>query len=172
MRQIDFGFFKKQSSSFGGSSLLGKRKTAHPLSTKKPLHLVLKSESSSLFNPGNRILEKIIRDHAKKYSIAVYALSFNWSHIHLVIKLPTRESYRAFIRTVTAALLKCLAKQKGKSLKGVFDLRPFTRILNWGRDLRNVINYHELNDLEGWGLVSRKKKKHPPPKPSNFKKTG
>ncbi|HEY8272528.1 MAG TPA: transposase [Pseudobdellovibrionaceae bacterium] len=128
MRQIDFGFLQKQSFSFGGSSLLGKRKTARPLSTKKPLHLVLKSQGSSLFNPGNRDLEKLIKDHAKKYSIAVYAFSFNWSHIHLVIKLTTRESYRAFIRTVTAAIVSFLSKQKGRTLKGTFTLRPFTRI--------------------------------------------
>jgi REP element-mobilizing transposase RayT len=163
LRQIDFGFLQKQSLSFGGSSLLGKRKTARPLSTKKPLHLVLKSESSSLFNPGNRALEKLIRDHAKKYSIAVYAFSFNWSHLHLVLKIPTRGSYMAFVRTVTAAIISFLSKQKGRTLKGTFTLRPFTRILNWGRDLRNVINYNELNDLEGWGLLSRNKKTTPTP---------
>jgi REP element-mobilizing transposase RayT len=119
---------------------------------------VLKSTGSSFFNPGNRHLEKILRDHAQRYSIKLYALTLNWSHIHLLIKLPTRGSYLAFIRTVTAAMIKYLSKQKGKSLKGIFDLRPFTRILSWGRDFQNAFDYQKLNELEGWGVICRKKK--------------
>lgn len=157
MRQSDFAFLKKQGLKFGGDLLVGKRKTARPLSTKKPLHLVLKSTGSSFFNPGNRQLERIFREHAKKYCIQLYEISFNWSHVHLILKLPTKGSYKAFIRTVTAALVAYLSKLSGKNLKGIFDLRPFTRILNWGRDLRNTIDYCELNELEGWGLISRKK---------------
>lgn len=158
MRQTGFDFIKDYKRHFGGSLLSGKRKNARPLSTKKPIHLVLKSSGSSFFNPGNRKLEKIIRDHAQKYCIKLYDISFNWSHVHLLLQLPTRSSYLAFIRTVTAAVVSFLTKLKGESYKGIFDLRPFTRVLSWGRDLRNAFAYFEKNDLEGWGLSAKKKK--------------
>ncbi|MGZ3748973.1 MAG: transposase [Pseudobdellovibrionaceae bacterium] len=110
-------------------ALKGKRKNARPLSSTKPLHLVLKSSGSSFFNPGNRKLEDIFREHAKKHSIKIFALSLNWSHVHLLVKLPSRNSYLAFIRTVTAAVVLFISKLRGENKKGLFDLRPFTRIL-------------------------------------------
>ena len=152
MKQIGFGFLKDYKKEFGGSLLVGKRKTARPLSISKPIHLVLKSTGSAFFNPGNSRLEKLIREQVNKYQIKVYDLSLNWSHAHVLIKLPSREKYKAFIRTVTALIVAQVSKQKGKTLKGLFDLRPFTRVLNWGRDLRNVFQYHELNDQEARGL--------------------
>lgn len=33
-----------------------------------------------------------------------------------------------------------------------FDSRPYTRISSWGRDLKNLIKYLKLNDLEADGI--------------------
>jgi REP element-mobilizing transposase RayT len=159
MRQTGFSFLRDYKKEFGGSLLAGKRKIARPLSVKKPIHLVLKSTGSSCFNPGNRRLEFLIRSHANKYGIKLYAISLNWSHIHLLIRLPSREAYLAFIRTITSLMVSLLSKIKGKNLKGLFDLRPFTRIVSWGREFNTVIAYHELNQLEGRGLFSRMMKR-------------
>ncbi|MBS1972577.1 MAG: transposase [Bdellovibrionales bacterium] len=158
MRQTGFSFIKDYKKEFGGSSLAGKRKTTRPLSVKNPIHLILKSTGSNYFVPDNRKIESLIRSHAEKYGIKLYEVSLNWSHIHLLVKLPSREAYLAFIRTITSLLVSLLSKLKGKSLKGLFDLRPFTRILSWGRDFRNVIAYHELNDMEARGFKRPKKK--------------
>ena len=82
----------------------------------------------------------------------------NWSHIHMIFMIPSREAYKAFIRTLTAAMVRAISKFAGKTLKGIFDLRPYTRILEWGRDHRNVMNYHDLNDLEARGYIKRPKR--------------
>jgi REP element-mobilizing transposase RayT len=120
--------------------------------------MVLKSTGNSYFKPGHRELESILCHHAKRYKIQIYRISLNWSHMHIILKLPSRASYRAFFKTVTAALVTHLSKQTGKCLKGLFDLRPYTRVLTtWGREFRTLLNYHDLNDLEAWGLNSRKK---------------
>jgi hypothetical protein len=129
MRQTGFDFLKNFNREFGGGLLNGKRKSARPLSTKAPIHMVLKSTESSWFRPGHRELEKILCDHAKRYKIRIYRITFNWSHAHIVLKLPTRASYRDFKKTVAAAIVAYLSKQTGKCLKGLFDLRPYTRIL-------------------------------------------
>jgi hypothetical protein len=50
-------------------------------------------------------LADIIRKQAEKYNIQIFQLALNWCHAHLILKVPTRESYYCFIRTVTAVLL-------------------------------------------------------------------
>lgn len=157
MRQASFGFLKDYKKEFGGSLLEGKRKSQRPLSTKHPTHLVLKSYGNAYFNPGNRKIQELIQRQSKKYGIKLYDSSLNWSHIHLLILIPSRKAYKAFIRTLTALLVRSISKAKGKSLKGLFDLRPFTKVLSWGRQFKKVIEYHTLNDLEAHGLITRKK---------------
>jgi len=157
MRQASFGFLKDYKKDFGGSLLQGKRKSARPLSTKQPIHLVLKSTHSRPFHPNSRKLEKIFRAQASRYGIKIYDLALNWSHIHALITIPSRQAYQAFIRTLTAAIVRTISKLTGQSLKGLFDLRPFTRILSWGREFTSVRGYLELNQMEALGLVSRKK---------------
>ncbi|RYZ69365.1 MAG: hypothetical protein EOP09_07810 [Proteobacteria bacterium] len=159
MRQIKFDFMNDFKNYFGGSLLTGVRKGSRVLSTKKPIHAILKSSGSRFFSPGNISLEKLIHSHASKYKIKIHRISLNWSHIHMIFMIPSREAYKAFIRTLTAAMVRAISKFTGKSLKGIFDLRPYTRILEWGRDYMNVMNYHDLNDLEASGYIKRTKKK-------------
>jgi len=158
MRQASFGFLKDYKKEFGGSFLKGKRKSARPLSTKNPIHLVLKSTHARPFHPTSRKLEKIFRAQAQKYGIRIYDMALNWSHIHALITIPSRQAYLAFIRTLTSAIVGLLSKTAGQSLKGLFDLRPFTRILSWGREFRSVQGYLGLNQMESLGLVFRTKK--------------
>jgi len=157
MRQASFGFTKNFPKEFGGSLLLGKRKEARPLSTKHPIFMTLKSTHTSFFNPSTRSLERVIRDHAAKYQIKIHELSLNWTHIHFAISIPSKENYLAFIRTLTAEIVRLLSKALGKNLKGLFDLRPHTRIVSWGRELKAVLNYIILNQMEAWGLIRRDK---------------
>jgi len=162
VRQVSFGFLKDYKKEFGGSLLKGKRKTARPLSTKAPIHLVLKSTHSRPFHPTSRKLEKLFRTHAQKYGLKIYDLALNWSHIHALITIPSRQAYLAFIRTLTAGLVRLLSSTLGKSLKGLFDLRPFTRILSWGREFTSVRGYLELNQMEALGLIFRRDKTKAP----------
>lgn len=155
MKQTSFNFVNDYKKEFGGSLILGKRKSRRPLSTKHPIHLVLKSTGSSHFNPGNRRIDKLIRDQAKKYGIKVYDIALSWSHIHMLLKLPSRMAYLSFIRTVTALLVRLVSKKK------IFDLRPYTKVLSWGRQFKKVVEYHTLNTLEALRLVTRKEQSQP-----------
>lgn len=163
MRQIGFGFLRDYKKEFGGSLLEGKRKTKRPLSTKHPLHLILKSSCSGVFNPGNFSLEKLIRSQAKKFGIKIYDLALNWSHIHFILKIESRTDYNKFIRSLTAILAKRIRKLK-PHLEVIFNLRPFTRILSWGRDFKRGLEYIILNQLEAFGFIRRDKKKKKPKK--------
>lgn len=137
-----------------GSLLIGKRKSKRPISTQSPLHLVLKSDLKGVFNPGNRRLEKRIRSLAQKFNLKIYDLALNWSHIHCVIRIKDRGDYNAFVRALTGTIALKIRKSI-RDIAAVFTLRPFTRILSWGRDFKNALNYQVLNQLEAWGLIQR-----------------
>lgn len=158
MRQISFGFLKDYKKEFGGSLLDGKRKTKRPLTTKSPIHLILKACEKNLFNPTNLSLDNLIRIQAEKFNIKLYDLALNWSHIHMLIQLKNKKDYNKFIRSLTSIIAEKIRKVKPE-LTDIFILRPFTRIVSWGRDFKNALNYQVLNQLEALGFIKREEKK-------------
>lgn len=125
MKQLKLKFANSYKKQFSGELLSGKRKSQRPLSTKKPIHLVLRSDTVKLFTPSNTSLEKLIYRIAGKFRIRIYDLCLNWNHIHAVIMIKDRKDYVAFIRALTS-LISLKIKSKIKGLKAVFSLRPFT----------------------------------------------
>jgi REP element-mobilizing transposase RayT len=153
MKQQPLFKLKNEPKKFGGSLLQGKRKTKRPLSVKKPLHLVLRTEEKRhkiLFSPKDKRLIMLIRDSADRYQIRIYNFAVNWNHFHFVILVPSREAYINFVRFLTAQAVACLSKKHGKNLKGLFSLRPFTRIVSWGQDFRRVCHYVAANIYESF----------------------
>ena len=132
-KQLQFGCVGKNQKHlkiFGGETLVGKRKTARPLSDKKPIHLVLRSNSVKVFTPTNKSLKRLIYNLAEKYTIKIYELALNHNHIHFVIKLKDKELYKFFIRELTSKMALAVRK-KLPHLKTILSLRPWTRILEW-----------------------------------------
>ena len=161
MKQTSFSFLKDYKKEFGGSLLLGKRKTRRPLSTKSPIHLILKASQKGVFSPSNHSLKNLIRKTAQQFDIHIYDLAINWSHIHFLIRIKSREDYVRFIRALSSLLSQAVLKSKSRMVlqcAKLFTLRPFTRILSWGRDLKTVFGYVMINQMEAFGLVRRKKR--------------
>lgn len=160
MKQLKMNFNQNYKREFGGELLLNKRKSKRPLSIKKPIHLVIRSEQAKVFTPWNFSLETFVHKLALQFNIKIYDLSLNWNHIHAVIKIKDRQDYVRFIRSLTsilAARIRTARNQVGV----VFSLRPFTRILEWGRDFKNALSYVLINQLESVALVqSRKSNRH------------
>ncbi len=159
---------RKYAKGFGGELLKGKRKEKRPLSDKKPMHLILRSDSVKVFTPTNKSLKSLIYKTAEKYSIKIYELALNHTHIHFVMKLKNKEIYNAFIRELTSKMaiairrfLKNISQSDPNTncidLKTILSHRPFSRILNWGKDFQNCIDYVILNIDESMGWVRRPK---------------
>lgn len=150
---------------FGGSLLLNKRKTMRPLCTKRPHHLILKAEDLKLRFPGVSFtkvrakVSKIIKHHAGKHGVSIDSHSVNWNHMHLSIRFKHRINYVRFIRAVTAHVVLELSKHFGIRLKNLFNLRPFTRVVEWGRAYKNLLRYIQINILESEGICVRRKTK-------------
>jgi REP element-mobilizing transposase RayT len=120
MRQTGFSFLKNYKKEFGGSLLVGKRKTQRPLSTKMPIHLVLKSSHSRLFRPDDLRLAHLFKKEARRFGIKVYDFAVNWNHIHFLIQIPSRESYVRFIRAVTSGIVVVLSHKFGREMTGPY----------------------------------------------------
>lgn len=127
----------------GGELAVRKRKKLRPLDSKRALHCVLKARAPILRTQAAWIAHEI-RKTAARHHLKAYGLAVNRNHIHLVLKIPHRRGYRAFIRAFTA----CLALAFGK---GLWALAPFTRILAWGRDFRRALAYCRQNEEEASG---------------------
>jgi putative transposase len=145
---------------FGGALLKGNAKVARPLSTKEPVHLVLKSAQaigtkSMLHTYNVNKIDKIIRTHAKLCRIRIYHLVNVGNHLHLVIKLDDRKEFSKFIKAITGLIARhVLNAQRGPAVESstaarkktqFWVARPFTRLIAWGRDYEYIKRYMKKN---------------------------
>ncbi|MBY0385390.1 transposase [bacterium] len=144
MKQLSF--ISKPSIEYGGSLLKGRRKTERVLDSRKPIHLVLKTKSSFSLFKQKKILQKVLRKQAKRFGVKIYSESIQSDHWHICLKITNRRLYRGFIRALTGIIARNLGK-------GLWQLRPYTRIVSWGRDFLNVLDYLLLNQCEVSGVV-------------------
>lgn len=151
MKQMKL-FSEKIMKEFGGNlSSVGKRKGARPLVFSKPMHLVLKTSKAKgkyAFSPTDHRLKQLIQKMGYKFGVKIYSVAQNWSHIHVVIKLPNRLAYQKFIRALTGAMVLKL-----KAAKGFFDMAPYTKIASWGQQFQNLKLYSLKNELQARGLT-------------------
>lgn len=141
---------------FGGAlSVRGKRKTRRPLDVKKPIHLVLRADTSKSgsFLKRKNSIDLLICKYAKKFQIKVYRSAIVSNHLHFVIKFSHRFNYQCFIRALTGALAKI------HNIKWQF--LPFTRIVSWGRDFVTVMNYVLQNTIEAHGVIPYQPRQFP-----------
>jgi REP element-mobilizing transposase RayT len=135
-------FAEKSVHQFGGSLLAGSRKTVRPLTSKKPVHLVLKATNSFQLIKNKKLVEFLTHKYAHKFGIKVYEKAVHADHIHLAVQVPNRILYVRWIRALTSVLVKRIRNLKWK-------LRPYTRVADWGRPFRNLKKYIFGNRLEG-----------------------
>src|SRR5690606_18911123 len=76
---------------FGGNLAIDYKRQRRPLSTKNPTHLVLKAKSSFRLLRSKSEINKILFKQAKTFGIKIYSLSVQKDHIHLNIKIFSRE---------------------------------------------------------------------------------
>lgn len=149
----------KRSQPFGGELLKrAKYRTARPLSTKKAMHVVIRSSQATgpwSFKRFDKEIERILNSAAKRFGVRVYSFANAGNHLHLIIKLGNRFTYAGFIRSITGAIaLKVTRASKLKKLKQrFFDRRPYSRVVEWGRAFRIAKDYVQLNFLEAIGAL-------------------
>ena len=152
---------------FGGAYLKNSNaKVKRPISTKKSMHLVLRSTMAkgalNLLRRDKRIRE-IISNQGKHLGVKVYRIANGGNHLHLVVLPRSRVAFNYFIRSISGIIARLILGAERGSAKGLrfWDKRPFTRIVEWGRDFHNVSRYLLQNTLEALGFI--------PYRPRNYK---
>jgi REP element-mobilizing transposase RayT len=170
--QLAFKEFESEKrKEFGGALIRGNPRERRPISVKRPVHLVLRSslavgEKSFLKGKRRSRIKSLIDRAANVSGVKVYRLANAGNHLHLIVLPRSRAAFNAFIRAITGLIARLtLGAERGKS-KGVkfWDARPFTRILEWGRDYATACRYLMRNTLEALGFIEyqpRKRRSYP-----------
>lgn len=133
---------------------------ARPISTKKPMHLVLKSSvakgSNSFLAPQNN---KKIKAHlvklSRQFGVRIQNAANVGNHLHLVLKFSNRRRYKPFICALTGAIARTVIQQSSGTLEKIdkfWDFRPFSRIVEGLRAFQILRDYLLINRLQGSGM--------------------
>lgn len=153
MKQKSLFNLRGYSSDFGGELLRKKRHSKRPLSNKNPLHTVLAADmtSSGTLLKYRNAIDNTFKTFAQKFGIKIYRKAINSNHIHLVALYPSRLQYKKFIRALTGSM--------SKKLKIKWRLRPWTRILHWGKAFKIALQYILQNHLEATNQIPYQNRK-------------
>jgi REP element-mobilizing transposase RayT len=136
---------------FGGAKLgASHAKTKRHFRPKLALHVVIRSSQAQgkrSFFCHNIALAKLLEGQATRHFIKVYAAANAGNHLHLLIQAPSREHLSNFLRALTGRIAQLV-----DGAKGFWDARPFSRIVGWGRDFKNVARYICINATEATGM--------------------
>ncbi len=157
------GSFRK---TFGGSALKGNAREQRPISVKRPMHVVMRSslatnEHSFLKPQRARRIETLVRRIGKAKGVKVYRYANAGNHLHLVVLPRSRESFHAFTRAISGIIARLtLGAERGRAQgKKFWDAKPFTRILEWGRDFKTATSYVLQNKLEALGFIPHQERR-------------
>jgi len=163
------GFNLKKGPNFhGGEHALGKRKSSRPIDPKQALHVVLRSSiargQNSMLHPRNeRHIHDFTHKLAKKWGVRIYRYANVGNHIHLLVRVRSRELWKRFLRELAGGIpmivtgaKKGVALKKNETERGFWDHLAFTRIISFGRDFENMGRYLIKNIFEANGYAIKK----------------
>lgn len=164
------GFDGLGAKTFGGSTIKGNPRDARPISTKNPMHLVMRSSHATgtrSFLKGARVrqIETLVYRLGKQTGVRVYRYANSGNHLHLVVLPRSRRAFHAYLRAISGLIARItLGAERGSAADVQFwDARPFTRILQWGKDFQNACRYVLQNTLEAIGFLPYQPRKSKPP---------
>jgi hypothetical protein len=149
---------------FGGAYLKGNPKEKRPLSIKRPTHLVMRSQLARgrySFLRYDKKINEIINKQGRNLGVKIYRLANGGNHLHLIILSSSRRAFNAFIRAISGLIARLILKIERGSAKNLqfWEKRPFTRIVEWGKDYKSVCAYLLQNTLEALGFIDYQPRK-------------
>lgn len=142
---------------FGGSYCTQRKfRVARPLSTREPMHLVLRSTQAkglwSFSNKKNKnAISSFILKKARKFGITIDQLAIVGNHMHLLIRINNRHTYKPFICAFTGGIVG-LVTGGAKLAKKFWDYRPFSRIVHGLKGYLGMRDYIKINQFEAGGV--------------------
>jgi REP element-mobilizing transposase RayT len=96
-------------------------------------------------------IEKMVHRLGKLQGVKVYRFANSGNHLHLLVLPRSRKAFHDFVRSVAGVAARLsLGKERGKAALKIkkksleknsdhstfWDARPFTRIVEWGREFK------------------------------------
>jgi hypothetical protein len=145
----------------GGDLRKGRRKLWRPYDPRRPIHLVLKSSRavgawSFLDDRNRRRVRHLIERFAAKNGVRVFRFANAGNHLHLVVQAKQPEQFKSFLRTISGLIARAVTGARKSHAMGKFwDRLAWTRIVSWGNDLKRLLDYVLMNEMEGEGVWRR-----------------
>lgn len=136
----------------GGSK--SNEKAARPFAPNKWIHLSNRSQRaigawSMLSFQNQPLVEKLIRQAAKRYWIVIGDYVNMGNHYHLKVKAKRRQDLQNFLRMINTQLARLIMKAKKGHAKGRFwDGLTFSRLLKSGLEELRLKGYFKANRIE------------------------
>jgi REP element-mobilizing transposase RayT len=137
----------------GGDVRRGQRKLERPVSTRRPMHVVLKSHRAAgpwSLRRHDRTVREVLRRMARRFEIRIYDFANVGSHLHLVLRARSREAFQGFLRSFAGIVARrVMGAERGRRTGRFFDGLAWTRVISWGRDYWGLRHYVFRNQIEG-----------------------
>ena len=162
-RQLGFEILEaKAAKHFGGAHLKNSHaKTKRPITTKRSMHLVMRSfyaKGAHSFLRHDKGVRSIIQKQAKLSGVKLYRTAIAGNHFHLIILPSSRQAFNRFVRAISGLIARTVLGAQRGSAMGIhfWEKRPFTRIVEWGQDFQKACAYLTQNSLEALGFIPYK----------------
>lgn len=162
MRQMTLGKPFRVRTEHGGDKCKGKRKLARPVTTKRPMHVVLRSSEArgqhSMLSPKftKRIEERLYADAAKN-QVKVRGYVNVGNHLHLIVQPRTKAGFQRFLRTFSGVVARIVTGARRGQAHGhgagraFWDALAYSRVVEWGKAYASLHQYLRLNSAEAAG---------------------
>src|SRR6185437_15129344 len=118
--QLSLSTIPRPRMTHGGQLAKGKRKTARPIATKRPMHLTMRAHGRGMHTHAKAIQECWQR-LAKANLVRVYEFSNNDNHLHFLIRAKHRAGFKSFLRGLAGRIAQLVTNAaKGRKSEQEF----------------------------------------------------
>jgi REP element-mobilizing transposase RayT len=136
----------------GGTVRRHRRKLERPVSTRRPMHIVLSSRRARGawdLREHDRAVRKALRDMARQFSVRVYEFANVGAHLHMLVRARRRDAFQNFLRSFAGIVArKVTGARRGRPSGRFFAGLAWSRVVSWGRDCLGVRHYIFRNEIE------------------------
>src|SRR5437764_818629 len=137
----------------GGTTRRGRRKLERPVSTRRPMHVVLSSHRARgpwSLRRHERIVRDALRVMARRFGVRVYQFANVGTHLHLLVRARRRDAFQGFLRSFAGIVARRVTgARRGRPSGRFFSGLAWSRVVGWGRDYLGVRHYVFRNEIGG-----------------------
>src|SRR5262252_5170296 len=129
----------------GGDGVRGRRKLERPVSTRRPMHVVMTSHRARglwSLRKHDRTVRDVLRRMARRFDVRIYDFANVGSHLHLVLRARRRDAFQNFLRSFAGVLARRVTgAERGRRAGPFFSGLAWSRVVSWGRDYLGLRHY-------------------------------